>query len=68
METGIDPRVLGGRESAANELGFSASEAYALQSIAFETIAAVPEPGTWGLMLAGAGIVGWLARRKQIQA
>jgi hypothetical protein len=67
METGIDPRVLGGRESAANELGFTASEAYALQSIAFETIAAVPEPGTWGLMVAGVGIVGWLARRKQQQ-
>ena len=67
METGLDPRTLGGRENAAVELGFTASETYALQSIAFETISAVPEPGTWGLMVAGAGIIGWLTRRKQKQ-
>lgn len=65
METGLDPRSLGGRESAAVELGFTASEAYALQSIAFQTIAAVPEPGTWGLMAMGAGVVAWLGRRRQ---
>lgn len=64
METGIDPRTLGGRESAAVELGFTASEAFALQSLAYDTITAVPEPGTWGLMAAGLGVVAWVGRRK----
>ena len=25
----------------------------------------VPEPGTYGMMLAGLGVVGWLARRRR---
>lgn len=61
--TGLDPRTLGGQESAAVELGFSASEAYALQSIAYEQIAAIPEPSTWMMMFAGVGLLGWLRRR-----
>jgi hypothetical protein len=28
------------------------------------TVTPVPEPGTWGLMAAGLGVVGWLARRR----
>ncbi len=28
------------------------------------TVTPVPEPGTWGLMAAGLGLVGWLARRR----
>ena len=68
MTTGIDPRSLGGRESAAVELGFTASEAYALQSIAWQTIAAVPEPGTWTLMGAGVCLLAWLRRRQAVKA
>lgn len=64
--TGIDPRTLGGQESAAVELGFSASEAYALQSIAYEQIAAIPEPGTWLMLAAGVGLLGWLRRRAAV--
>jgi hypothetical protein len=29
------------------------------------TVTPVPEPGTWGLMAAGLGVVGWLARRRR---
>jgi hypothetical protein len=36
-----------------------------LQSVSFQAaLAAVPEPQTWGLMLAGLGFVGALARRR----
>lgn len=63
MVTGVDPRTLGGRESAAVELGFSASEAFALQSIAFEQISAVPGPASWGMAALGLGVVAWRRRR-----
>jgi hypothetical protein len=63
MVTGIDPRSLGGQESAAMELGFSPAETYALQSIANEAIAAVPEPSTWAMMVLGAGLLAWRSRR-----
>lgn len=67
MVTGIDPRTLGGQEGAAMELGFSAAETYALQSIAHEAIvaAAVPEPGTWAMMGLGAGLLMWRLRRER---
>ena len=68
MITGLDPRSLGFQENAAQELGFSAIEAYALQGIAAQTIAAVPEPGTWGMMALGAGMIGWLRRRRVSRA
>ncbi len=68
METGIDPRTLGGLENAAAELGFTPSQAYALQSIAFDTISAVPEPATWGLMAMGVGLVAFLGRRRRTDA
>jgi hypothetical protein len=29
------------------------------------TVTPVPEPGTWGLMAAGLGLVGWLSRRRK---
>lgn len=38
--TGIDPRILGRNESAADELGLSSSEAVALQSVAQEELVA----------------------------
>lgn len=68
METGLDPMTLGARENAAVELGFTASETFALQAMAHAAIAAVPEPGTWGLMSLGVGVVAWLARRRRVLA
>ncbi len=38
--------------------GLSAGDTLAI------TVTPVPEPGTWGLMAAGLGLVGWLARRR----
>ena len=38
--TGVDPRTLGGKESAADDLGLSDAQAVALQTVAWETLAA----------------------------
>ncbi|MBM3927286.1 MAG: PEP-CTERM sorting domain-containing protein [Sphingomonadales bacterium] len=38
--TGVDPRTLGGRERAADDLGLSNAQASALQRIAYETLQA----------------------------
>ncbi len=67
MVTGIDPRSLGGQETAASALGFSASDAYALQSIAWQTIQvqAVPEPSTWAMLVLGSSVLGVAARRRR---
>ena len=63
--TGIDPRTLGGQESAAVELGFSADETSALQSIVYQSIMPpVPEPETWAMLAMGLGLLGWLGRRR----
>jgi hypothetical protein len=65
MVTGVDPRALGGTENAAAELGFSASEAYALQSIAWQQIHAIPEPSSYVLMALGVGVVLLAIRRRK---
>ena len=70
MTTGIDPRTLGGSESAAVELGFTTEQTLALQNIAAETIAvtAIPEPETWAMMVMGIGVLGAWRRRRARQA
>jgi hypothetical protein len=35
-------------------------------STALYSLAPVPEPETWGMLLAGLGLVGFMARRKSI--
>lgn len=42
--TGLDPRSLGAGEDAAEALGLTVEQALALQQIAYEQLAAVPEP------------------------
>lgn len=60
--TGIDPRTLGGAEQAARDLGMSASEAFALQAIAWAQIQGVPEPGAGVLLALGGLALVWVSR------
>jgi hypothetical protein len=41
--TGLDPRSLGKDERAANDLGFSAVQASALQQVAYDELAAMKD-------------------------
>lgn len=66
--TGVDPLSLGGGEQAAIDLGIDAATALALQRVASQqlgfTTAAVPEPQTVALMLAGLVAVGLRTGRR----
>jgi len=62
-ETGLNPTVLG-FDTAAKDLGFTASQAAQLQGFAAAAIAAVPEPASWLMLAVGGGVLGWVARRR----
>lgn len=62
--TGPDPRSLGANEADATALGMSSGQALALQSMAYQQLAAVSEPETRVMLLAGLGAIGMLARRR----
>ena len=49
----------GARDYSAVEIGM-------LRDLGYTLAAPIPEPGTYGLMLAGLGLVGWLARRRKV--
>jgi hypothetical protein len=71
--TGVDPRMLGARESAAVFFGFTPDETTQLQTIAYNRLFAstappgVPEPQSWAMMIVGFGMIGGLMRRQQVQ-
>ncbi|MCZ4316416.1 PEP-CTERM sorting domain-containing protein [Comamonadaceae bacterium G21597-S1] len=68
--TGLDPASLGAGEIAAQELGISVAQALALQRVASDQLgfaAAIPEPETYAMLLAGLGLLGVAARRKRPQ-
>ncbi|MBV8035574.1 PEP-CTERM sorting domain-containing protein [Roseateles sp.] len=59
--TGRDPLMLGAAEQAAADLGIEATMALALQRVASQQLgftAAVPEPQTVAMLLAGLGVFG----------
>lgn len=64
MVTSVDPRSLGAGETAAAALSITPEQATALQSIAAAQIAAVPEPGSWALLLCGGAWLGWRLRQR----
>jgi hypothetical protein len=63
--TGLDPRSLSADEQAAKTLGIASADVLAMQNLAYQTIAAVPEPGTYLMMGVGlAGLAVWQRRRQ----
>lgn len=48
----------------------SPDEAFGIDNLVVSTnaVAAIPEPSTYALMLAGLGLVGWAVRRRKMQA
>jgi hypothetical protein len=67
--TGLDPQSLGRQEQSAFDLGISSTDAWALQQVAATQLGfalAVPEPGTWALLLAGLGFIGWRVRQRKV--
>jgi PEP-CTERM motif len=62
--TGQDPTVLG-YDTVARDLGFTATQAVAMERFASAAIAAVPEPSTWLMFATGGGLLGLLSRRRR---
>ena len=68
--TGLDPRLLGGAEIAARDLGISVANASTLQRVAAQQLGFVPEPGSVAMVALGLGLMGvtQLRRSKPVSA
>jgi hypothetical protein len=56
VETAMDPTIAQGQRKHFTELDYAAMNDMGWQ------VSAIPEPETWGLMLAGLGLLGWRLR------
>jgi len=62
--TGVDPLLLG-FDQVAMDLGITAAQAFALETIASQTLAGIPEPETIALLLIGVVGAGLASRRRR---
>jgi len=59
QETAMDPTIAAGQRKLFTELDFAA-----MKDLGWE-VSPVPEAETWGMMLAGLGLLGWRLRTRQ---
>lgn len=60
VETAMDPTIAQGQRKHFTELDYAAMKDMGWQ------VSAIPEPETWGMMLAGLGLLGWRLRVSQV--
>jgi hypothetical protein len=56
VETAMDPTIAPGQRKYFTELDYAAMKDMGWQ------VSPIPEPATWGMMLAGLGLLGWRLR------
>jgi hypothetical protein len=59
VETAMDPTIAQGQRKHFTELDYAAMKDMGWQ------VSPIPEPATWGMMLAGLGLLGWRLRTRQ---
>jgi len=64
----LNQTITAGATNTINVAGITGGNGAFSGTISLANVAAVPEPGTWALMLLGFGAVGWSMRRRQAGA